>query len=182
MTRNHTTVPLLVVAALLSTACQDAPSEPSPEPIDESMLPFMFAPSAAMAGADSGTHPCPAGGSTSRDIAVEHSTSGDTVTVVYFITLEHRGCAIPIRDMTLTMDGELHIEGRDRRRFVNRSTQVIESRSRQTGRMRWRHDGDDRTCDIDVTQTLLVATGERQLEGSICGHPISVILPRFERP
>lgn len=161
----------LVVLSVFLVACSDSPTE-TPEPPTDAAIGALL--SLGASAGPNGRHDCPAGGTITSESTVSSSVEGDIVTVLWDISMTHDGCAIQFNDIKLISDGQTHITGRDRRRLTgNGAGAVLESTSHQTGRMRIRSDGYDRTCDMDLTTTLDVTTGRRSIQGTVCGGEVS---------
>jgi hypothetical protein len=166
MNPTHTVRTAVLIAAATLVACSDSPTESRNPPPDAAVAALMSF--GALAGPN-GRVDCPAGGSITREASVTSVRQDDVVTVTWDVTMVHEACAVRLDDITLVSDGNAHVTGLDRRRFVEGGVgQVLESTSHQTGRMRIRGDGYDRTCDMDLTTTFDVATGRRTIRGTVC--------------
>jgi hypothetical protein len=165
-------IALLVAPLSLLAACAESTTAPEAPPPDTDLIAGVFGMNAG--GPGSGTHACPAGGerTITSDVQVTHGEAD--VLVQYNALMLHNGCAVRIRDITLVTDGRVEFEGMERRALVNGQIgAVLERHSRQTGELRWRGDGHDRTCVIDITESFDPATNTRTFSGTICGGSVN---------
>jgi hypothetical protein len=167
----------LVLLPIVASACGDSPTTVDTEPPATAVLASV---SAITAGPD-GTYPCPEGGEISRQMTEQQDMNGSVVTITWHTAMTQHACGIRIdADTVLRTDGQLTIDGLTRYQLVEKlPAEILESSSHQTGTLRWYGDGYDRTCDIDVTQTLDPSTNVYRMVGSLCGEQVDF---EFELP
>ncbi len=171
--RRSAVLRFLALGALVAgAACSDS-TGPAQGEVDSDLMAGIL--SASSAPGANGTFPCPAGGELERDGTFEVSHADEIATMDYQISLEFRSCAHTIQGNTITLDGHSDQSGRQRVRLPpGQPPQILEYTSHQSGSLRWRGPGLDRTCDIDAMTTFDPATRRFHVVGSICGRTVDV--------
>ncbi len=162
----------LTALAVLAACGGDSPGEPSDDLSDAELLTLALAPTAS-AGSP-GTAPCPAGGNVIGTGSSNSSTSGDITTWTFDVTVAYVSCAQAIGQRTVTLDGDARQTGEIRIRVPpGGPSELLEAGYELTGTLRWRGDGVDLTCELDVTTTFQPAAGRYTVVGQVCGRDVS---------
>ena len=162
-------------ALTLLAACGDSPSDPS-DLSDTELLTLALTPSAG--SGSSGTAPCPAGGNVVGTGSSNSSTNGEITTLTFDLSVEYVACAQAIGQRTVTLDGDVSRTGLIRFRVPpSGPTELLEAGWELVGTLRYRGDGFDLTCELDVTTTFQPAAGRYSVVGEVCGRDVSQTIP-----
>jgi hypothetical protein len=170
---THRTIARLhaVAALALFAACGGSPSGPS-DLSDAELLTLALTPAAS--SGSTGTVPCPAGGSVTGTGSSNSSTSGDITTLNFDVSVEYASCAQTLGQRTITVDGDARQAGLFRVRTPpSGPSELLEAGFEWTGTLRYRGDGFDVTCDLDVTTTFVASSGRYSVVGEVCGRDVS---------
>jgi hypothetical protein len=160
-----------VAALALLAACGDSPSDPS-DPSDAELLTLALSP-AATSGSQ-GTAPCPAGGNVIGTGSSNSSTDGEITTLTFDLSVEYVSCAQTFGQRTVTLDVDARRVGLIRVRVPpGGPTELLEAGYAVTGTLRYRGDGFDLTCELDVTTTFQPAAKRYSVVGEVCGRDVS---------
>jgi hypothetical protein len=160
-----------VAALVLLVACGDSPSDPS-DLSDTELLTLALTPSAN--SGSSGTAPCPAGGNVIGTGSSNSSTNGEITMLTFDLNVDYVSCAQAIGQRTITLDGDVSRTGLIRFRVpASGPTELLEAGWELTGTLRYRGDGFDLTCDLDVTTSYQPSAGRYSVVGEVCGRNIS---------
>lgn len=178
MKRTRTWI-LSALTVLTAAACSDdGPSEPAEPELDEQAVLSILGGAGMPTG--NGVRPCPAGGEIEISSESRVDVKDDIATATFEATFEHRNCTHLVQGDPMISDGTTSYDGMQRfRRVGDNGTEMIESVIHHEGRMRIRYRDYDRTCDIDLTHTLVADRDVIRISGMICGNPVETEGPRF---
>lgn len=160
-----------VAALALLAACGDSPSDPS-DLSDTELLTLALTPSAG--SGSSGTAPCPAGGNVVGTGSSNSSTNGEITTLIFDLSVQYVSCAQAIGQRTVTLDGDVSRTGLIRFRVPpSGPTELLEAGWELVGTLRYRGDGFDLTCALDVTTSYQPSAGHYSVLGEVCGRDVS---------
>ena len=170
--KHRTIAPFHATVALaLLAACGDSPSGPS-DLSDAELLTLALTPATSSGG--TGTAPCPAGGSVTGTGSSNSSTNGDITTFNFDVNVDYDSCAQTIGQRTITVDGDARQVGLFRIRVPQSGpSELLEAGFEWTGTLRYRGDGFDLTCELDVTTTFVASSGRYSVVGEVCGRDVS---------
>jgi hypothetical protein len=81
-------------------------------------------------------------------------------------------------ERTIVVDGESRSRGRIKSRLsAGEPGEMLEAAYRQTAAYRWRGEGIDRTCSVDLEFTYNSAARRYSIVGQMCGRDVQITLP-----
>ena len=159
-------------ALVLLAACGDSPGEPNGDLSDDEVLTLALAPTAN--SGSPGTAPCPSGGNVIGTGSSNSSTNGEITTLNFDVTVEYLSCARSLGQRTITLDGSASQTGLLRVRDQPGSArELLEAEFELTGTLRYRGEGFDFTCALDVVTTFQPVARRYSVVGQVCGRDVS---------